>query len=98
MTCCVSVLFYFLISDFPEDAKWLSDEERQFIRARLRADVGDSLRNKSLTFRDVFDVLKDRECFCMLITMPLNTHVAGSENHLGRLDVLRPHCSCIWLW
>ena len=50
---------FFFIADFPEDAKWLTNEERDFIIARLRADQGESGRTKSLTFVDIRHVLSD---------------------------------------
>ncbi len=38
LTCVLSFATYFLISDFPEEAKWLNEEERVYIKERLRAD------------------------------------------------------------
>ena len=61
LTCCVAILFYFLICDFPEDVKWLTREEQKYVKARLQEDVGDSLRGRSWSMRDILDVLKDRE-------------------------------------
>ncbi|KAH9922693.1 MFS general substrate transporter [Amylocystis lapponica] len=59
MTCVVSALFYFVISDFPEEATWLTDEEREFVKARLYADVGHSKRSDPLTLKGVLNVLMD---------------------------------------
>lgn len=61
LTCVVSFAWFFLIADFPEDVKWLNEEERAFIRAKLAKDVGKAGHNVSITFKDVIDVLKDRE-------------------------------------
>lgn len=36
------MLLYFVISSFPEEAKWLNEEEKAFIKQRLLDDVGDS--------------------------------------------------------
>ena len=33
-TIFVGIASYFLISDFPEDARWLTEDEREFIVAR----------------------------------------------------------------
>ena len=33
-TILVGIASYFLISDFPEDARWLTEDEREFIIAR----------------------------------------------------------------
>ena len=48
-----------MICDFPEDAKWLSQEERDFVKARLRKDVGESQRYKPLRMEDVLAVITD---------------------------------------
>lgn len=34
-TCLFSAGAYFIISDFPEHAKWLTEEERNFMKSRL---------------------------------------------------------------
>lgn len=61
LTCLVAILFYFIIVDFPEDAKWLSSEEREYVKARLAEDVGDSLRAKVVRAKDAWKIIKDRE-------------------------------------
>ena len=42
LTCAVAVVAYFAVTNFPEFATWLSDEERAFVIARLAVDQGDS--------------------------------------------------------
>lgn len=59
LTCLVSLLFYFVIVDFPEEAKFLTEEERAFVKARLQADVGESAREEKITLKDVLNVFKD---------------------------------------
>ena len=59
LTALVGILFYFLICDFPEEAAWLTQEERNFVKTRLRKDVGESQRYKSLTLKDVLVVISD---------------------------------------
>lgn len=59
LTCVVAFLAYFLVSDFPEEAKWLTAEERDYVRARLRADQGSSSADRRITFTDVVEVFKD---------------------------------------
>lgn len=59
LTVVVSLFFFFLIPSFPEDAKWLTEEERDYVRARLRADQGRSAADRQITLRDVGRVLKD---------------------------------------
>lgn len=59
LTLLVSVFFFFLLPDFPEDVKWLSAEERAYVKARLRIDQGASARERKITLRDVGRVFKD---------------------------------------
>ncbi|TFY67771.1 hypothetical protein EVJ58_g1414 [Rhodofomes roseus] len=59
LTCAVSIALYFFISDFPEEANWLTPKEREFVQARLREDVGESCRDDPLTVRSVLAVFKD---------------------------------------
>lgn len=59
LTCVVAFAFFFLIPDFPEDAKWLTEEEREYVKARLRVDQGRSAADRQITFRDVVNVFKD---------------------------------------
>jgi len=49
----------FLIADFPEETKWLSDDERAFVKARLAEDFGDPQLNARPTWRDILGVFKD---------------------------------------
>lgn len=42
LSCVLSLACYFLIADFPEEAKWLTPEEKAFVKARLEDDVGQS--------------------------------------------------------
>src|ERR1700753_3151095 len=48
LTCVVAILFFFIIPNFPEDAQWLSDDERAYVQARLQADQGKSARERSI--------------------------------------------------
>lgn len=59
LTCVASFILFFLISDFPEETSWLNDEEKEFVKARLHEDVGQSRRHDPLTPRRVLEVLKD---------------------------------------
>ncbi|SPN96651.1 related to nicotinamide mononucleotide permease [Cephalotrichum gorgonifer] len=59
LTVFVSFFFYFLLPDFPEQVKWLTEEERTYVSARLRADQGSSAAERETTIRDVWNVLKD---------------------------------------
>lgn len=59
ITCIVSFAFFFVIPGFPEEAKWLNEEERAFIRGKLAKDVGAAGHEVSLHWKDVLDVFKD---------------------------------------
>jgi len=59
LTCVVAIIFYFFIPSFPEDAKWLTQEERDYVKARLQVDQGKSAKERKITARDVGRVFKD---------------------------------------
>lgn len=59
VTCVVSAALYFLISDFPEEVKFLNTEEKAFVKQRLYEDVGDSDHGRHVSFKDVLSVFKD---------------------------------------
>ena len=59
MTVVLAFVVVFLISSFPEEAKWLSDDEKAFVKARLAEEFGDSQLDAKQTWRDVLGVLKD---------------------------------------
>lgn len=63
LTCVIALAAYFLICDFPEQAKWLTEEERIYVHERLRADQGSSANDPPFTFRDVLLVFKDYKVF-----------------------------------
>jgi MFS family permease len=59
LTCVISLWFFFVIPNFPEDAKWLKEDERAYIKARLQVDQGKSAAERDITVRDVGRVFKD---------------------------------------
>ena len=59
LTCVIALVTYFLIIDFPEDAKWLDKDEKAFIKTKLRTDQGISELEQRITFRDVGQVMGD---------------------------------------
>lgn len=61
LTSVVAIILFPLMSDFPEEVKWLTDEERQFVRAKLARDVGKSAHHAKLGLKEVLDVFKDCE-------------------------------------
>jgi hypothetical protein len=63
VTCVVAIVAWFTISDFPEQTKWLNEEEQQWLKRRLKADHGDDTVERSIGFSDVIEVLKDYKIF-----------------------------------
>ncbi|KAI0448009.1 major facilitator superfamily domain-containing protein [Xylaria telfairii] len=59
LTAIIAILFFFIFPVFPEEVKWLTEEERTYIKARLRADQGNNAAERKTTFRDVITVMKD---------------------------------------
>lgn len=59
VTVVVCFIFLFTFPTFPEEAKWLREDERAYIKARLAADVGHNAADRKVSFRDVLSVLKD---------------------------------------
>lgn len=63
LTCLVSFIWFFVIPDFPENAKWLSDAEREYVKARLEDDQGKSTLERRITGKDVLNCFKDFKFF-----------------------------------
>ncbi|KAI4688848.1 uncharacterized protein J4E84_004778 [Alternaria hordeiaustralica] len=59
LTVLVSFAFFFLLPNFPEEVKWLSEPERAFVKARLQIDQGRSARERPIKAKDVVNVFKD---------------------------------------
>jgi len=59
LTSVCAIILYFVVSGFPEDAEWMSEEERAFLKARLQEDVEDSGLNELSTVRDVMKTIFD---------------------------------------
>ncbi|GAB1320787.1 High-affinity nicotinic acid transporter [Madurella fahalii] len=59
VTVLVGLVFLFTFPSFPEQSTWLRDDEREFVKARLRADQGNSGAERRITPRDVITVMSD---------------------------------------
>ncbi|KAI0168493.1 major facilitator superfamily domain-containing protein [Pestalotiopsis sp. NC0098] len=59
LTVVVAFIFFFFFPSFPEQAHWLREDEREYLRARLQADQGHSAAERKVGFRDVVTVMKD---------------------------------------
>ncbi|KAL8753018.1 MAG: hypothetical protein Q9184_005547 [Pyrenodesmia sp. 2 TL-2023] len=63
LTVVVAIVFFFIIPDFPENAKWLSEDERTYVQNRLRKDQGRSAAERSIGVKDIINVFKDYKVF-----------------------------------
>ncbi|KAK8158741.1 major facilitator superfamily domain-containing protein [Phyllosticta citrichinensis] len=59
LTCVISLFLFFMLPNFPEEAKWLGDDEREYVKARLEVEQGRSAVERRITLRDVGNVFKD---------------------------------------
>ncbi|KAF3032605.1 hypothetical protein E8E12_003373 [Didymella heteroderae] len=59
LTIVVSFFLFFLLPNFPEESKWLTEDERAFVKARLQIDQGKSARDRKMSLGDVGRVFKD---------------------------------------
>jgi peroxin-3 len=69
LTCVIALVWFFVIPQFPEDAKWLKEDERAFLKAKLARDVGQSAKHAPLGIREILDVFRD----CKLELSPTAT-------------------------
>ncbi|KAK9457425.1 major facilitator superfamily domain-containing protein [Dipodascopsis uninucleata] len=63
VTAAVGILFYFLIADFPEEVKFLTPNERQFIKTKLAIDSGDSQAHRETHLKDILNCFKDYKLY-----------------------------------
>lgn len=63
LTCVVSFIWFFILPDFPESAKWLTPEERAFVKTRLQEDQGKAALERRITPRDALNCFKDFKFF-----------------------------------
>ncbi|KAK4216691.1 major facilitator superfamily domain-containing protein [Rhypophila decipiens] len=59
VTVLFGILFLFTFPSFPEEATWLTEDERAYVKARLEADQGKNAAERKITFKDVKSVLSD---------------------------------------
>ena len=59
LTVVVGITFYFIIPDFPEEAKFINQDERAFLKAKLEADTGESHRHGKTGVKQVLSTLAD---------------------------------------
>lgn len=65
-TAFISIIMFFLMADFPEDAKFLTENERQFIKEKLMVgNAGASEAERPMTWKDVKSVFSDWKVWVM---------------------------------
>ncbi|KAF2663781.1 MFS general substrate transporter [Microthyrium microscopicum] len=62
LTVLVSLFAYFFIVNYPNTAKFLTPEERDFVQARLKAD-SDATAHEGFSWENVRSALKDPKCW-----------------------------------
>ncbi|KAF2118298.1 MFS transporter [Lophiotrema nucula] len=61
-TIVIAALAYLFISNYPTAVNWLSDDEKSYIQARLRAD-SDSTNDEQFSWAEVWVACKDIKCW-----------------------------------
>ncbi|CAG8159722.1 unnamed protein product [Penicillium salamii] len=75
-TVLFSVVIWFLLPDFPETAKWLTEKEKKFIQARLPSNAPRA-SEKNFKFREIVESLKDVRLW--LFTLIWATFTVGTD-------------------
>lgn len=63
LTCVVAIGLFFVIPAFPEEARWITEDERAFLEAKQRREQGDSAANRPITLKDVGRVFTDYKIY-----------------------------------
>ena len=58
-SCVVAGIAYLTIPDFPDHAKWLDDDERTYVVARLAADHGSSDEEQAIDLAGILEAFRD---------------------------------------
>lgn len=72
LTVVVAIMAFFLIQDYPETAKFLTEEERAWVIHRLRYQYSDTaVKTEKFQWKYVKDALLDWQIYLSLISMAL---------------------------
>ena len=85
----VACFFFFLIPSFPEDAKWLGEDERAYVKARLRKDQGRSAAERAISAKDVVNVFKDFKIFLGGFVSVLRNALRSIVTNIARFLIRR---------
>lgn len=86
----MSFVLFFLISDFPEDAKWLTPAEKELMKVRIERDSDTRNEQGKMTLAHVIAVLTD----CTLGFLSCSVHANRINRQVlpRRHHVLQSHC------
>lgn len=97
LTSVVAIILFFFIADFPEDVKWLNEEERTYMRAKLAKDVGKAADNVHLGKREVLGVFKDcKYSWNNPFAFNYSALIFSRQGLYRRLHVLWLGCPGLW--
>ncbi|OJJ56092.1 hypothetical protein ASPSYDRAFT_183076 [Aspergillus sydowii CBS 593.65] len=68
-TCLMAVVVFFALPDFPEDCKWVSQREFEFLRDRAARENGSLSVSGRTRWRDVLQVFRDWKIFIAALMM-----------------------------
>lgn len=75
LTMLIGITAFFFVPDFPEEARWLTDEEREFVMARVGTNEGGrrSITSGSILafFMDIKNFLGGIMYFCEFLSPSL---------------------------
>ncbi|GBB88643.1 hypothetical protein RclHR1_01520028 [Rhizophagus clarus] len=72
ITIVVSMLSYFLLSNYPEKAKWLSDQERKYAVRRLKNDAGKA-HVESFDKKQIYAALTDYKVYLAMLHLGVSS-------------------------
>ncbi|KAF2160339.1 hypothetical protein M409DRAFT_29189 [Zasmidium cellare ATCC 36951] len=71
-TIVLGIAVFFLLPDFPANAKWLSDKEKAFLQARLPSNSPRDME-KNFSWKQFVQTIKDHNLWLFLVTWSLFT-------------------------
>ncbi|KAG7823136.1 hypothetical protein KL919_004013 [Ogataea angusta] len=101
----LGIILYFLITDFPEDARYLSKNETTFLKKKLEVYSGNSGFEIKQTVKDVLEVFKDPMLylgaliyFCLIVPSYSYAYFAPSIIKLLGYTAMNAQAHSIYPW
>ncbi|KAL4944120.1 hypothetical protein BDV06DRAFT_233853 [Aspergillus oleicola] len=69
VTCLMAAGVFFALPDFPEDCKWLSEREFEFLRCKMGEETGRLSSSLKIRWRDIIGVFRDWKIFVGALMM-----------------------------